>query len=233
MNWTIVVNAIMVYFILLMVLKFMGKREIGQLSLFDLVVILIIADLAVVGIEKSTVDFLYSLIPIFVIGLIQKIIAMLLLKFPKLRNLFDGKESLIIVNGKVNIKEMHRIGYNVDDLLTQLRLKNIRSISEVRFALLETNGEISVFRYDEFDYPAKVKLRSPSQTVSTVKEQLSLTPFPVIVSGEIRKDNLKILKLSRKWLIEELKKEGYDDYHNIYYASYDDGKLFIVDTCEV
>lgn len=207
MNIEIILKSIIVYFVVFFLLKFMGKREVGQLSLFDLVVLLIIADLAVTSVNTVNRDFYSFMVALVLLGSIQKIIAIVLIKCPRLRNFFDGRESIIICNGKVNKAEMKKIGYNMDDLLTQLRLKNIQSIQEVRFAILETNGKISVFKYNEVD---------------------DLTPFPLIVSGLIRKDNLKILHLSRKWLIEELKKMGYTDYEKILYCSYDNGKLFII-----
>lgn len=228
MNHEIVLRCIIAYFLVFFLLKFMGKREVGQLSLFDLVVLLIIADIAVTSIESSDKDFYSYMISLLVLGCFQKLIAKILLKCPRLRDFFDGKESLIIANGKINIPEMKKLGYNMDDLLTQLRLKNVRSLQEVRFAILETNGEISIFRYEKNSTEANVKKGSKSLAVPTSDDQLSLTPFPLIVSGVIRKENLKVLSLSRKWLIAELKKEGYNDYDKILYCSYDNGKLFII-----
>lgn len=228
MNYNIVLRCIIAYFLVFFLLKFMGKREVGQLSLFDLVVLLIIADVAVTSIEASNKDFYSYMISLLMLGCFQKIIAKILLKYPRLRDFFDGKESLIIANGKINITEMKKLGYNMDDLLTQLRLKNIRSLQEVRFAILETNGEISIFRYEKNSTEVNVKKGSKSLAVPTTNDQLSLTPFPLIVSGVIRKENLKVLSLSRKWLIAELKKEGYNDYDKILYCSYDNGKLFII-----
>lgn len=236
----ILLKTIITYFFILLVMKFMGKREIGQLSLFDFVVVLIIADIAVIGIENDTVPFYYYLLAILLLALVQRGLALMLLKLPKVRNFFDGKESIIVINGKVNIKEMRKQGYNFDDLSVQLRLKNIRSLSEVDFLALESNGEISVFRKKASSEVANVKEKnvslvggnSTSLTVDTKQEQLNIFPFPLIVSGEIKKDALKMLSLSRKWLIEEVKKQGYDDYHQVLYATYENKKLFIIDTCE-
>ena len=154
MDFKIIIKCLIAYFIVFFLLKFMGKREVGQLSLFDLVVILIIADIAVTAVEVSDEKFYSYMISLLILGALQKIIAIILLKIPKLRNFFDGKESIIICYGKIDKKEMRRLGYNMDDLLTQLRLKNIRSIQEVKFAILETNGEISIFKNesDNFHY---------------------------------------------------------------------------------
>ena len=121
------------YFILVAMLKIMGKREIGQLSLFDLIIFLSIADIMVIGIENYELNYLYVILPIILVTLLQKVIAFLILKFTSLRKVFDGKESIIIYKGKVNIKEMKKLCYNFDDLISDIAMReadmNIQIIS--------------------------------------------------------------------------------------------------------
>ena len=131
------------YFILLLMLKIMGKREIGQLSLFDLIILLSIADIMIIGIENYELNYWYVILPIVLLSFLQKLIAFVILKSKKLRNVFDGNESVIIYKGKINIQEMKKLCYNFDDLLPQLRQKDIRSIEEVEYAILENNGQMS------------------------------------------------------------------------------------------
>jgi uncharacterized membrane protein YcaP (DUF421 family) len=195
-------------------MKFMGKREIGQLSLFDFVVILLIADFVVVGMENNDTPFYMYIIGIFILGLIQKLLAKLMLKIPKLRSLFDGTDSIIVFDGKINLKEMAKQSYNFDDLISQLRLKNVRSLSEVQYVILEPNGKISVFK---------------KESNGMEKE---IFPFPLIVSGKVIEKNLKILKLNKSWLYEQIRKQGYESFQDIYYANYEDQSLFIVETCD-
>lgn len=195
-------------------MKFMGKREIGQLSLFDFVVILLIADFVVVGMENNDTPFYIYIIGIFILGLIQKLLAKLMLKIPKLRSLFDGTDSIIVFDGKINLKEMAKQSYNFDDLISQLRLKDVRSLSEVQYVILEPNGKISVFK---------------KESNGMEKE---IFPFPLIVSGRVVEKNLKILNLSKSWLYEEIRKQGYESFQDIYYANYEDQSLFIVETCD-
>ena len=114
----------LIYFVILLTLKFMGKREIGELSLFDFVVILLIADLSAVTLDNN-MSFYYSIIPIAILAIIQKILAYLSLKSNIIRKIIDGKNSLIVYDGKLNIKEMRKQNYNVSDLLSQIRLKNV------------------------------------------------------------------------------------------------------------
>lgn len=241
MDYWILLKIVIVYILILIVMKFMGKREIGQLSLFDFAVILIIADIAVIGLENKD-DFLVYLMGIVLLGLIQKLLALIQLRFPKIRGIIDDKQSLIIIEGKLNIKEMKKQSYNIDDLIIQLRLKNIRSISEVRFLILETNGDISVFKYDEFKGQGNtqnVSTRTKNPTSNSVSNSLmkeetgkEIYPFPVIVSGEIVDDSLKILNISKDFVEKEIKRQGYKDIKEIYYANYEYGKLFIAKTCD-
>ncbi len=199
----IIWKSLVAYFVVLIALKFMGKREVGQLSLLDFAIILIIADILVIGIESTDEPFYYYIAPIVLLSVVQKVFAYILMKFPKLRGIFDGKQSVIVYDGKLNIKEMKRQNYNVDDLLMQLRLQGISSLSEVRYVVLETNGKLSVFEYE----------KNPS------------APFPVVISGEINKDNLQLLGLSEEWIIKRLKGHQLKD---VMYAIYEDQDLFIM-----
>lgn len=225
-----------IYFIILIIMRVMGPREIGQLSLFDFVVLLLIADLSAMTIDQDK-NFLLYLIPLVILVLIQKILAYISLKFKGLRTVFDGKEKIIIYDGKLCIKEMKKNFYNVDDLLTQVRLKNVKSLSQIRYLILETNGEISIFLYDEDQRPNKL-IRSKTLGVNgtnTGSFQINNTHdlksiFPIVTSGKINPPYLKIIGKDEKWLNEEIKKAGYASYKDIYYASYENGKLFIIET---
>lgn len=237
-------RTIIIYILDFALLKFMGKREIGQLSLFDLVVILIIADISVMGIETEDSPFYMYLLPITGVAILQKFIAYLLIKIPKMRNFFDGKHSVIINDGKLNQKEMKKQNYNINDLVLQLRINNVRSISEVRYALLETNGDLSIFTYQDFQdnsnnqgssggntkgAPVDIGGSPTPKNAKTNQQRGEIYPFPLILSGVINYDNLDTLQLTEKWLLKELKKLGHDDYRKILYANYEYGSLFVIE----
>lgn len=213
----IILKSILTYFIIMLALKFMGKREIGQLSLFDFAIILIIANIIVIGVEEGDYPFYYYIIPIFILSVIQKVFAFLVMKFVGLRKLVDGVESVIIYDGKLNIKEMKKIKYNMDDLILQLRLKNAYMIKNIRYAFLESNGQISVI-FDE-------------KKNSYVDEY----PFALIVSGKIVEKNLKYAKVSKEWLIERLNKKSYkeDDIKDLIYVCKDNDDIFILETVDL
>ena len=183
----IIIRTLIGFFSFFILKRFMGKREVGQLSLFDLIIILSMADLMVLGIDGFEDDIFYSLIPMVIVAIIQIVIALVSLKFAKIRNIVDGKSSYIIINGQVDINEMKKQRYNMDDLYTQLRSEGIKSIQEVEIAVLETSGKLSSFKKKE-DIDASL---------------------PVIVSGKIDYIILKNLGKNEDWLLKELSKKGY------------------------
>ena len=182
----------------------MGKREIGQLSLFDLIILLSIADIMIIGIENYELNYWYVILPIVLLSFLQKLIAFVILKSKKLRNVFDGNESVIIYKGKINIQEMKKLCYNFDDLLSQLRQKDIRSIEEVEYAILENSGRLSVFKYSDN----------------------SCFPLPIIISGEVEETNLKLIDKDINWVNSELKKKNVI-VKDVNCAFYEDGNLKI------
>ena len=201
----IIIRTLIGFFSFFILMRFMGKREVGQLSLFDLIIILSMADLMVLGIDGFEDDIFYSLIPMVIVAIIQIVIALVSLKFAKIRNIVDGKSSYIIINGQVDINEMKKQRYNMDDLYTQLRSEGIKSIQEVEIAVLETSGKLSSFKKKE-DIDASL---------------------PVIVSGKIDYIILKNLGKNEEWLLMELSKNGYS-LNKILGACIIDNKLDIV-----
>lgn len=201
----IVYRALFFYFLIMVIIRVLGKREVGELSISDLIVLLIIADIAVVSIENTDKPITLYMIAILTIAMVQKIISYLALKFNIVRFLVDGKPSPIIVEGKLNINEMVKQKYTVDDLITQTRDKGISSLHEINYAILETSGELSVFKK------------------GTKK------PLPVIVSGQIVKENLSLNKIDEDWVNNELKKRK-KKIKDVYYADIIDNKLSILDS---
>ncbi len=184
-----------VYIILIVALRILGKREVGELSIFDLVVLLIIADIASLGIDND--EFvLPSYMCVFVLVVLQKLLSILLLKQSFFRNLIDGSPTTIVVDGKLLIKNMKKEHYTIDDLVSQMRLEHIMDMDEIKLAILETNGTLSIFRKDRFN---EVKL-------------------PVIISGSLIKESIALLRYDLEDFKTELKKNKID-YKTIIYAS--------------
>ncbi len=203
---TVLIRTIFFYFFIFIIYRIMGKREVGQLSIIDLIVSLLIAELTVISIENYNKSMLYSLIPIVVLVLLQCILAYISLKKPKFRIFLDGNPSLIIKEGKINYNEMLKQRYNLDDLLVQLRDKGYRSIEEVEYAVLENNGTLSIFPYETNKTPL---------------------PLPIILDGDIQEDTLKHLKKDKKWVYNFLERKNLT-LEEIFFAFYKDKNIFII-----
>ena len=212
---TILARTIIFYLLILVIFRLMGKREIGELSILDLVVFIMIGELAVVAIERPNVRIFHAILPMVILMIIQLVMAIISLKSKKFRNLVEGKPSIIINRGKIDEVAMRKQRYNFDDLMTQLREKDIRSIADVEFAILESSGSLSVIE----------KLEDPKKPKNPVKNG-DIT-IPLILDGNIEEENLKRINKTNLWLRQELKKRGYRDIKRISFCSFENEKFFI------
>jgi len=194
------------YFFIFFIYRLMGKREVGQLGIIDLIVSILIAELVVISIEDLSNNLLYSIVPILTLTFLQIILAYFSLNKPKFRVFLDGRPSLIIKSGKVNFKEMTKQKYNLDDLLVQLREKGYKSIEDIDYAILENNGTLSVFPYEK-------------------KE--SYLPLPLILDSKIQEETLIHLNRDSKWVFELLKRKNIN-IDDVFYAFYKDKNIFII-----
>ena len=199
-------RTLLFYVIITLVYRFMGKREVGELSVMDLIVSILIAELAAIAIDKYESNLLITIIPICALVIVQIMVAKVSLKNSKIREKIEGVPSIIINRGKINFEEMLKQRYNLDDLLTQLREKGIRSIENVDYAVLETSGKLSVFE--------KGKDKS--------------YPLPVILDGVIDYGTLAQIKKEEKW-INKILEEKKLELDNVFYAFYRDNNLFIIE----
>lgn len=205
----IALRTLFFYFFIFVIYRIMGKREVGQLGIIDLIVSILIAELVVISIEDYNNNIFKSIIPIITLLILQVSLALLTLKKPKFRVFLDGNPSVIIKEGKVNYKEMIKQKYNLEDLLVQLREKGYRSIEEIEYAILENNGTLSVFPYQN-----KLKKKTPM-------------PLPIILDGSIQKETLKLINKDEEWLKEMLKSKKIK-LETIFYAFYKDKNVFII-----
>ena len=187
--------------------RLMGKREVAELSIMDLIVSIFIAQIASIAIENYDKSILVSILPIVILVTLQILISKVELNSDKARRIIDGASSMIITKGKVNFKEMLKQRYNIEDLLGQLREKGIKSIEEVDYAILETNGRLSIFKKED----------DPQSTY----------PLPVIIDGEIQNSTLLHINKTVEWLKKELEIENVIP-EEVFYAFYKNKNLFII-----
>lgn len=203
MYLSVCIKTIVLYFVIMICFRIMGKKEIGQLEVIDLIVTILIAELAAICIENYRKSILISVIPIITLVLIQLSLSYVSLKSSKIKNILGGKPSVIINKGKVMFSEMTKIRYTLDDLITQLREKGIKSIEEVDYAVLENSGKLSVFQKEK-EYP-----------------------FPIIIDGVIDYDVLKEINKDKVWIHNLLIKQNLK-LEDIFYAFYTKDKTYVI-----
>lgn len=209
---TIILRTLLFYVLMLAIFRLMGAREIGELSILDLVVFIMIGEMAVISIENVKDPLIHTMIPMILLMIVQITLAVISLKSKRFRKMVDGRPTIIINRGKIDEKEMRKQRYNFDDLMSQLREKDVRSITDVEFAILESSGKLSVIE----------KLKDPNQP----PKNGDIT-IPLIIDGNIEEQNLKKINKTNLWLRQELKKQGYRDLKKISFCSYENGKFFI------
>lgn len=207
------VRTIFLYFFLIIVFRIMGKREIGELSIQDFVVSILMAELAAICIEKFNDPIGYTLFPIILLCILELIFGFVSLKSNKIKDIMEGKPVLIINKGKICYKEMIKQRYTMDDLLLELRNKEIKNIKDVEYAILENNGNLNIFQYDKL-------------------VDNEYYPFPLILDGVIQYDTLDNINKTDEWLIKYLNKRNIF-LDEIFYAFYKGGKIYIISKDEL
>lgn len=203
----IIYKTILCYFFILFCLKIMGKREIGEISAFDIVVFFIISELFSLSLNEPEHSILRSIIPVSIIVLLQLVTALISLYVPKFRSLMEGKKSYLIYKGVIQQNEMKRQRYTIEDLMAQLRMKEIQTPQYVEYAILENNGELTIIKKDNC---------------------IMLSPDPLIMDGKINKTALARITKDEVWLVEELKKLGFIDVSKLFLVLYLKNGLYVV-----
>lgn len=203
-----IIRTIFFYFFVILAYRIMGKREVGQLGVIDLIVSIMIAELVALSVEKVDQSIFFTLVPIVILVCLELLLGFLNVKSRTFNKIFGGKPSMIINKGKIVYKNMINQRYSLDDLLLELRKREITSIDEVEYAFLETNGDLSIFKYK----PLKIK---------------NSLPLPIIVEGIIQEDNLDNINKTDKWLINTLEKNNLR-LDSVFYAIYKKNHIYVI-----
>ncbi|HZG87013.1 DUF421 domain-containing protein [Paenibacillus sp.] len=223
---TIFSRTVLIYFIIYLVLRVMGKREIGKLSVFDLVISIMITEMAVIVVENPSRPIWEGILPMFVLGILQILIAYITLKSRVLRKWFEGSPSFVIQNGKLDRDEMRRQRYSLDDLMLQLREKNITNVADVEFAVLEPTGQLTLVKKDEFRLKPETSASPPAK--DTANFRYEGLPVPLIMDGKVQNDGLEKIGQTRFWLKRELEARGVKDVKDVFLCTIDHrGRLYI------
>jgi len=216
---TAFVRTIILYLLIIAGVRLMGKRQVGELEPSELVLALIIADLAAVPMQDFGIPLLSGVIPILTLLCVTMIISVLSVKSVRFRALLCGRPSIIVENGKLHQREMQKNRFTVDELMEELRMKGVTDISTVKYAILETNGQISVLLYSD-QKPATAR----DANVATQEGGL---PVVIVNDGRILDHNLKTRGYDHAWLDKQLKAHGVKTAKEVYLLTADEnGRVY-------
>ena len=198
--FTGLIRTIILYIFIIIGIRLMGKRQVGELEPSELVLSLIIADLASVPMQDYGIPLLTGILPILALLAMTMILSVLTMKSVRFRALMCGRPSIVIRDGLVDQREMARNRLTIDELLEELRAKGYTDPATVKYAILETNGQLSVLPYSNQKPPTAQQLQ--------VSAEESGLPLVVISDGRLLEHNLRALGRDRKWLDQRLEERG-------------------------
>lgn len=193
-------RTVVVYLFLIAVIRFLGKRQLGQMEPSEVVVTMLVADLASFPMEDPDIPLTAGIVPILAVLSMEILLSLLSVRSLKVRKLLCGKPVILMENGDFLQENMRKNRITIDELLSQLRQKDIMDPTTVRYAILETGGNLSVFPYPEYE-PAAARDANVSVEPLTA-------PITVVSDGRVLSDNLKKAGKNQKWLEKALQKQG-------------------------
>ncbi|WP_099157106.1 DUF421 domain-containing protein [Virgibacillus ndiopensis] len=218
---TIFIEILFGFAALFVLTKILGKTQITQLTAFDFIAALILGELVGNAIFDDKADLLDIAFAVFVGGVILYITESITQKFKGSRAFLEGRPSIIIHNGKLIREEMKRNKLDINQLQHMLRAKDAFSIQEVAYAILETDGTVSVLKKPAYQAPTKYEMNIPLEI-----ESLAMT---IINDGEVLWDNLREAKLDENWLENQLRAQNINSVRDVFYAEWSKGKnLFVL-----
>ena len=194
----IFIRTVILYVLVLFVIRFMGKREIGQMQPFELVIAIMIADLASTPMGDIGTPLLYGIIPILSLLMLHIVISILNLKSIKIREIICGKPRILIYRGKIDEKAMVAENFTINELQERLRVNNVSNLGDVEFAILETSGQISVV--------LKPEKRALCPKDFNINAQYEGIAYDLVIDGKVMIENLDKLGKDYNWLETEVGK---------------------------
>lgn len=188
------VRSIIIYLFVLFAIRFMGKRQVGEMQPFEFVITLIIADIATIPMSEISVPILHGIVPIFSIIIMHYFICLLSRKSMKARYLISGRSAIVVNPSGINYKELKSLNMNLDDLIEALRCSDVYNLDDVAYAIIETNGKLCVIKKSSVETVTRedIKLTSPPASL----------PVSIIMDGKLMKENVTLTKLTEEQIDE-------------------------------
>lgn len=204
----VIIRTLIVYFALLIFMRLMGKRQLSELELPELAVAVLIADLGAHPLQDIGIPLLNGLLPIAVLFCCEVLLSGAAMCSPRLRSVLFGRPSFLIVDGKIDQREMRRARFTPDELLEQLRSKDISDLSQIQYAILETDGELNTILYPQY--------RTATAADLGITPQSGGYPVVIINDGHVLDGNIRHLGRDKNWLSRELRRRGLNQARDVY-----------------
>lgn len=196
----IIIRSVILYILVVFSVRLMGKRQLGELQPSELVITILVSNIATLPLEDTDIPVIVGVTPILSLICFEVIVSYLILHMPYFRKIISGSPKIIVSNGKINRSVMRELRFSVDDLMTALRGRDIFDISEVQFAIVETTGSISVMKKQKKDSATREDLNIPAENTDP--------PQVVVSDGEVMHIALKSLGLNEQFVKNISKKSG-------------------------
>ncbi|MCY6958935.1 DUF421 domain-containing protein [Clostridium brassicae] len=216
--FTVMIRTAILYSLVLLTMRLMGKRQIGELEPFELAIAIMVSELASLPMQDLGIPLIHGIIPIITLLILQTIITILELKSDLFRRIICGKPSVLINKGKIDVNELRHQRLSFNDLMEELRLKGFYNLQDVEYAVLETSGELSVLPRTDTIPATKKDLNIQSQ-----QEKL---PVTLILDGQICKENLKVIDKDISWLESQLKRNKIENANKVFIGILDSKSKF-------
>lgn len=214
------VRSIIIYIFVLFAIRFMGKRQVGEMQPFEFVITLIIADLATIPMSEISVPIVHGIVPIFGIIILHYFICLLSRKSMKARYIISGRAAIVINPNGINYKELKYLNMNLDDLIESLRCNNVYNIEDVAYAIIETNGKLSIIKKSEIESITREDMKMTTDPASL--------PVSIIMDGRLMKENISLTEITDKFLQSVFKQIGVKSHKDILIMTLDaNGNVFI------
>lgn len=219
MAYTLIVRSLIIYVVVFLLIRFMGKRQIGEMQPFELVITLIIADLATIPMAETALPLIHGIIPIITLALLHFILTFVSMKSINLRKIINGKPVIVINPNGVDYKALKSLNMNFNDLLENLRGCGYFNLEEVLYAVMQTNGTLTVLPRAPF-----APLNANNAKIEVEKSSL---PIIIISEGKPVKENMKLAQIDMNFVKEQIKKSNLNPNDIIFASINTDGKMYV------
>ena len=217
---TIFIRTIIIFAILMITMRIMGKRQLGELDVGEFVITILLSEIATLPITNTEKSLISAIIPIATLAILEISSSALILRFPKIKKLLSSKPTVLISRGKMNRAEMRKVRISIEDLITQIRQNGIFDLEEVDYAILEENGKMSII--------PKSIYRQPDRNDLNIPDNNSGAMHILISDGVINTHGINILNKDEKWLTDILNGYGLTARDVLCMTGNDAGKLYII-----